>query len=231
MMNALIKKLMEGNLPEEKLDSIMKQLLEHKFDSDLKAEYEKYLLEEMNVKRSSDGAEVGMPKNKGNVYLKLLGAILFLALALFFIYQSFFKTISSQSSMENYLAENVMYSHATVRNDAAAVDQSHTTAFEALNAKDYKAAVPLFDKIDSHTDETLFFSAYAKVRMGQYKEASEIFTTLSTQLGTEDKYYEETLLYNAICKLSMNPENKAAIASGLVQGSWSQKEFMKITGQ
>jgi len=229
-MNDLIKKLMEANIPEDKLDTIMKQLLESKFDNELKIEYEKYLLDELNVKRTDSNFE-NLTSNKTKTTLKILLALALVCFSLFFAFKVFLKPITEVNSVENYLAENVIYQHSTFRNEASNVDQNRAAAFDAINSKEYEKGAVLFESFEEHSDEDFFFMAYSKLMIEEYDQALELFTSLSSRLGKEDQYYEESRLLKAICQLTLNPDMSVEISKGLEQSSWSAKEFQKIVGK
>lgn len=227
-MNDLIKKILQSDLPEEKLDALMKELMEKQFDDAHKADYEKYLLEELNVSRSVPTAKTtSIDKSKIN-WLKIGAIIAALCIGFLMIYLFFFKSITQEAQVKNYIADNVMYHQGTVRNDNTNSDQIRTTAYKALNTKNYQAAASLLQTIKTRTDEDSFYLAYAKLNLGDYQEALNLFSSIKSTLNKNEDFYEETRLYHAICQLMLQSKEADNILNELTPGSWSRMEFEKI---
>ena len=225
-MNDPIKRILQSDITNEQLDSTMKELLDSKFDFDLKQEYSQYLKDELSVKRSSENLPEAHANKSKNLKVGLI-AILAILMSLL-AYFLFLGNSSYESTVQNYLAENDLYHHGTVRNETPSFQDFESMGFKAINNKDFTGAIAAFENIKAYSPEVSFFMAYAKMRTGNYKEAAIRFSVIKSTLKVGDDFYQESSLYHSMCELILNPNDASKISSRLKENSWSKNEFLKI---
>jgi len=225
MKKKKLKEFLDINLTGEKLDQLMKELLTEKFDADLRNKYADTLKSEYQVLRT-DSSSTQKPSKKSASKLAIIALVAVLALVAYFAYSSL--NASKENSVPQYLAENNMLYQGAYRNEVVTTTTAKAIAYQAFNKLEYDQFISLMASTTDLTNEDRFFIAYSKMKKENYTEAGNEFFKLSQMIRPEEKYYEETKLYQALCLLETDKSKFQNLFDSLEDNSWVKSELQNI---
>ncbi len=223
-----LKKLIDPNLDEQKLDQYMSQILQEKFDQELKDKYSKKLSEKYNLDKEA-GSERTMPATKKSWVLYAVIAFC-LSLAAFFA----MKKLSAKSSLNpeefkmmaiTYDEQNPFQAKVLTRN---VVDEVKFRAFQDFENENFLSVVEKLEASPSENKEDLFLLAYSHFKLGNYKDAEQIFINIGLQ-DSDDNYLAEARFYRVMSLFADGKKEEGMIAmSFLAKDSWEYTELLKV---
>jgi len=216
-----LEDFLDLNTPSDKLDKLMKEILQEKFDKELKAKYENILANDYNVHRT----QVEESNSNSKPLIIVLFTLLTLALAGYFVMQNL---RSDKNQVNQYLAENQLHYQGTTRNETANFDEIMSRAYVAFNQSQYKEFLQITATLSDLSKEDLFFRGYARMRVENYKAALQDFESVLKETEPQQKYYEELLLYKAICLQKLDQASFDKFYQKLNKSSWAKDELNKI---
>lgn len=225
MKNKKLEKFLDINTNGEKLDQLMKELLTEKFDAELRNKYADTLESEYKVFRKGNGTDHKPNKNITSKFVILL-LVIGLGLASYFAYSSM--NASTKNTVPQYLAENNMLYQGAYRNEVLSTSNTKAFAYQSFNKLEYDQFLSLMSSISELTNEDRFFIAYSKMKKEDYQEAGNEFTELSNKIKPEEKYYEETKLYQALCLMKTDESKFQNLIDALEDNAWVKNELEKI---
>lgn len=223
-----IEEFLDINTTGVKLDKLMKEMLQEKFDKELKIKYQDKLAREYNVHRT----EVLSNKPKSSVP-KYLYMLLFMMTGLaigYFALKNLSQNSNSnkENTVEHYLAENKMPYQGATRSDHPGFNKAKSNVYVSFNQSDYKTFLADLSAISDLSKEDFFFRGYANMRLENYTEALQDFEFILKSIEPHDKYYEELLLYKAICLRQSDEVMFKKFYQKLNKSSWAIDELKKI---
>lgn len=221
-MKNLLKEFLNINTKPQRLDILMKEILNQKFNTDRKSHYEKILEKEYNVTRTKSKPEKTFSLSRSAILV--VGIVGLVALALG--YQKL-GVDNHDDKVHRYLATNIIkYQETTRSNDIQ--NDLRSSAYVSFNAGEYETFLDQMSTQSNLSSEDQFFSAYAKLRLGDYNSALTDFEVLRSKLTKGDQYYEEMELYQTICVLLLDKDYFRAKFDEMSEKSYAKKEIQKI---
>ncbi len=220
-----LEEFLNMSTEDEKLDDIMKKMMEEKFDSELKDRYSNILKEEYDLVQQKSN------ERKASFLKRVLSSKIFLTLALLLLLGLAYLLVNNQSDkdkVEQYIAQNTIRYQETTRNEDIQVIQNKIAAYLAFNKAEYESFLELIDQENKLNTEDRFFVAYSKMKLKDFNSAATDFEMVISRLNPQQKYYNEAQLYLALCYLNTNKAKFNQLYDKLEDQSWSKKELDKI---
>jgi len=223
MKKKKIEEFLDMNLKGEKLDQLMKEILEEKFDNELKSKYSKILQDEFDVQRhDKNQAKPKRVASKVGLLVLLLSVIMS---AGYFVINHLSK---SQNELPTYLAENQLLYQGSTRNETKIMTASKSRAYNLFNKGEYKTFLELLSSESRISTEDTFFRGYARMVQESYQEALIDFDGLLKTLQPGQKYYQEAILYKGICLSKVDESKFRTYYKELNSKSYAKGEIDKI---
>jgi len=227
-----ITDLNKANISEEDLEKGMKDLMNDKFNSELRAKYadklkEEYQIERLETEQNQD-ADSRPEKSKTNFLLPLL-LIAVMAIGAFLIGKlKKSPTESRQDKIHQIMASNEIPYLETSRNESD-INQIRNEASTSYEQKNYQQAISSFQKIENKTISDQFFLAYSYFKTEDYQNSSLEFEKLLTTFENQDQYLPESRLFKIISLLKINKNEEAKKAyEALPPNSWAKQKLSTI---
>lgn len=223
-MSKKLGKLVDGNLNEGEIDSILSEAIQAKFDAELRLDLEKSLRQDYNLTRESQRIE--LKERRGNRRFFFLAAIA-ASLALFI-----FAWIVIQPSPGNvqelasaYLTTSEIYHGGALKGNTEN-EEARTQAIRSFNAGEYAQAEQYFSGIGNKTEEDLFYSGMSSLYLKEYKDA---IAKLKSLAGSESRFQEEANWYLAIAYiLDGDLATARELLSKMEPSSWNHDKTRKL---
>jgi len=219
-----LKEFLNASTTSQRLDHLMKEILQNKFDSELKNRYEESLKTNYDVYRDRPS------QASSNKLWKAIAAVAILAtMVLSYVVLQQMEPENDKTKVQQYLAENVMLYHGVSRSAELPNNKAREMAYEAFNNGNYEAFINRIQTSSPLTTEDKFFQAYAKMITENYTTAVAEFKTINASLVAGQDYYDESNLYYAICLQLTNPEEYSKLYETLKDKSWVKQQLDKLT--
>lgn len=219
-----IKKLFDKNSTHEQIERHMSQLLEEKFDQELKTKYQRILAEKHQVQRES----VGVKKN-WNKTIAIVGIVV-LALMLLFVSQYY----NASTKFVNYEQLALSYNQEkpfdfNISSRSAGNEESQTAiAYAAYQKSNYEETISVLSQQENLSNEQSFLLGYTYFEKGDYQLAISAFEKVTIENGDE-AYTAEAKLYGVLSHFSLNQKEEAfAKMDAMDPSSWEYKELDSI---
>lgn len=221
-----LKEFLNPKASSEQTDHIMKQLLQEKFDTELKEKYAHILQNDFDVQKGKSYANTA-PKQKSNKILYLALAFLGILVCAYFAMNSFGST--NQQKVEQYLAStSSMNYNETMRSAEIESDALRTMAGKYFNDNDYQSSFENLSLIKDKTLEDQFYLAYSQMMIKEYNGASLEFSKLLRTIQKGEKFYNEAKLYYGLSLYALEDSQFQRYYDTLEEGSWEKEELIKM---
>ena len=199
-MSSNFEKFNDGQDNPEDIEPLLKELLQTKFDEELKQELQKDLKDQYGVSKENKSTTLG--RRKLTYILTAIAA----GFGLLIMTTYFFNTKKSKLASEdppslssfenaeklaiNYLKTTDIYHGGAVKGTTSS--QSRTQAINAFNAKNYEQAAQYFSLIEAMTEEDLFYCGVASLYNENYGKSIKTLQQVSdmgTQYSIEADWY------------------------------------------
>ena len=212
-----LRKLLDINSTQQEIDNHMNQLLEQKFDAELKSKYENILADKYQIQKQSESSK------KGKNYFVLLAGLLALAFAAFVGIKQLQSSSNPQQMAANYHETHPFAFELKTRSTEG--DVLTLQAYAAYQAKSYDAAISALEGAASPTSEQKFLLGYIHFVNGSYRLADEVFKEIKSENGN-NTYVSEAKFYRVMSLLAAgNKEEALNLKASFDKTSWEWKEL------
>ncbi len=219
-----LRKLTDTNLQTTEIDRHMSDIINQKFDEELKSTYAEILANKYKVHRT--------PRRKTNWVLISLVALVSLLCAYFA-----FKGLSTAVSPEkqdfkqmalNYDNEHPFTAQTITRSSVATAEDHRIKAHTHFENQNYTAVLADLNLIEDRNKEDVFLLAYAQFKLSKYSEAGDNFKKVIA-MDSDESYHSEARLYRVLCLFASGKTQEAQETMGaLAAGSWELETLKGI---
>lgn len=236
-----MKKLIDFNredLSSEELEKGMSDLMNDKFNKELKEKYSRKLKNEYgitpddhNQQQDSDITSVPAEESSSIKWLLPLLLIGVLSIGAYFMTQTTNKESQPQSTeqlVNQYFASNeIQYIDNNRANED--IDEARAQAVKSFQNEDFVNAANSFNKIKKKNVQDQFFQAYSLFRSQEYEKAAINFANFISNNRSQENYISESRLYQILSIIKLEQFAKAKLLyNNLVEGSYEKKELESI---
>ena len=221
-----IKQLLNTNSSKEEIDKLMGQIIETKFDNELKSRYARILAEEYDVHRHESPPQKG--NGKGGTVLLAIFIIVLLALAGYLAMQYFKANAGNHQQMAAAYHMDQPFSFNIKSRGMADAERTTLEALGAYEAKDYSLAASKLSTIADPTLEQSFLLGYSHFAETDFGSALTVFSSISPREG-DVSYVAEARFYRVLCLLALGREAEAlALTDSYAPTSWERRQLDKL---
>ena len=214
------KEFLDENTPKEKIDLVMNDIMESKFDKELRDRYSSVLADKYDIHRGQNQIPLGRKNRTIGLFIV---AILLLVGSLIYLLNS----TSNSVTVDEYLNQNVLAYYEVTRGEDT--QNIKDEAYLSFNKENYQSFLEAMFALPSLTNEDELFMAYADLRLGKYNKAATTFDKFLKSSSQEKKYYQEASLYYALCLKKTDRAAYKSYTKSLNTDSWVMKELEQIS--
>ncbi len=219
-----IKKILDLSTPPAQQEKLIEQLIDRKFDAELKSEWADKLGKEYGTTQQNDKDN---PAQQRNVKLWLtLAAVAAVLIILLWSLKPFSSQVSADELAKDYIASAEMYDIRAAKGQISD-DQQRITAIQAFNQKSYQAAIAAYADMSMLLADDLYYLGLAQLQLNDYPAAAASLKG-SLQQNPSEQLREEISWYLSLSQVLQSDAAAISWLRAMPEDSWKYEEAQRL---